>query len=307
MELRHLRYFVAVAEAGHMTRAAERLGLQQPPLSRQIRQLEQRLGAPLFTRHARGVTPTALGRQFLKEARHVLDAAAAMEQRMTRLAAGLRGLLAVGFTSSAAAHAFTPRVLRACRREHPEIELAIAQHNAAELIEAVDAGRLHFAFLRLPVARPAGLTFETLLSESMVLALPIDHALASRYGVDEVVPWPALQGQPLILVRRPGALGLYGELLGLLERLGVAVQVQAEVDRMMTNLNLVAAGAGLSVVPASMQSAQAHSVAYRRLPSAPALQAPITLVFRDDAQPLAKAGFLDLVRRSAAAARAAGP
>lgn len=307
MEFRHLRYFVAVAEAGHMTRAAERLGMQQPPLSQQIRQLEQRLGAPLFTRHPKGVTLTVLGHQLLAEARRVLDGVAAMEQRMTRLAAGLLGLLAVGFTSSAAAHAFTPRVLRACRREYPEIELQIAESNAADLTEAVAAGRLHFAFLRVPVARPAGVTFEALLSEPVVLALPIDHALAGRYRADEAVPWQALHEQPLILVRRPGALGLYGELLSLLDRLGVGVRVHAEVDRMMTNLNLVAAGAGLSVVPASMQTAQGHSVTYRRLPADPVLQAPITLAFRDDDDPVAKATFLALVRRSAAAERAAPP
>ncbi|MDE1928191.1 MAG: LysR family transcriptional regulator, partial [Burkholderiales bacterium] len=280
MEIRQLRYFVAVAEAGHITRAAERLGMQQPPLSQQIRQLERRLGAPLFTRHPKGVTLTVLGRQMLGEARRVLEGVAAMEQRMTRLAAGLLGLLAVGFTSSAAAHAFTPRVLRACRREYPEIELQIAESNAAELTDAVAAGRLHFAFLRVPVARPVGVTFEALLTEPVVLALPVDHPLAERYGADQAVPWQALQGQTLILVRRPGALGLYGELLSLLERIGVAVSVHAEVDRMMTNLNLVAAGAGLSVVPASMRIAQAHSVTYRRLPADPALQAPITLAFR---------------------------
>ncbi len=307
MEIRHLRYFVAVAEAGHMTRAAERLGMQQPPLSQQIRQLEQRLGAPLFTRHPKGMTLTVLGAQMLTEARRVLDGVGAMEQRMTRLAAGLLGLLAGGFTSSAAAHAFTPRVLRACRREYPEIELQIAESNAAELTDAVAAGRLHFAFLRVPVARPAGLSFEALLSEPVVLALPIDHALAERYGPDQAVPWQALHEQPLILVRRPGALGLYGELLSLLERLGVSVRVQAEVDRMMTNLNLVSAGAGLSVVPASMQIAQAHSVTYRCLPAEPALRAPITLAFRDDDDPVAKATFLALVRRRAAAERARAP
>lgn len=307
MELRHLRYFVAVAEVGHMTRAAERLGMQQPPLSQQIRQLEQRLGAPLFTRHPRGVALTVLGQQLLGEARRVLDGVSAMEQRMTRLAAGLLGLLAVGFTSSAAAHAFTPHVLRACRREYPEIELQITESNAAELTEAVASGRLHFAFLRVPVARPAGVTFETLLSEPVVLALPVDHALAARYGADEAVPWQALEDQPLILVRRPGALGLYGELLSLLERLGVSVRVQAEVDRMMTSINLVASGAGLSVVPASMQIAQAHSVAYRRLAVDTVLLAPVTLAFRDDDDPAVKATFLALVRRSAAAERARSP
>ena len=304
MELRHLRYFAAVAETGHMTRAAEQLGIQQPPLSQQIRTLEQALGVALFIRHPKGVTLTAAGRQLLADARRILDGVAALEQRMARVARGLLGLLAVGFTSSAAAHAFTPRVLRACRREYPEIEMQISESNAAELTDAVATGRLHCAFLRVPVARPAGVTFEALLSEPVVLALPIDHALAERYGAADAVPWQALREQPLILVRRPGAAGLYGELLGLLERRGVAVRVHAEVDRMMTNINLVAAGAGISVVPASMQGAHPHSVIYRRLPAEQGLEAPITLAFRDDGDPGVKDTFLALARRSAAHERA---
>jgi DNA-binding transcriptional LysR family regulator len=214
------------------------------------------------------------------------------------------GLLAVGFTSSAAAHAFTPRVLRACRREYPQIELQIAEANAAELTEAVAAGRLHAAFLRVPVAQPDGLRFEALLSEPAVLALPIDHPLAARHPEGSPVPLQALQDQALILVRRPGAPGLYANLLGLLERRGVAVRIHAEVDRMMTNINLVAAGAGLSVVPASMQGAHAHSVTYRPLPADAKLAAPITLVHRDDATDHGVvATFLALARRIAAAER----
>jgi DNA-binding transcriptional LysR family regulator len=304
MELRHLRYFVAVADAGHMTRAAAQLGIQQPPLSQQIRWLEHSLGAPLFTRHPKGVRLTDAGRELLGDARRILDSVVALEHRMALVASGLQGSLAVGFTSSAAAHAFTPRVLRACRREYPDIELQISESNAAELTDAVAQRRLHFAFLRVPVARPAGVTFEALLSEPVVLALPIDHPLCARYGVDETVPWRALHDQPLILVRRPSALGLYGELLNLLERQGVGVRVHAEVDRMMTNINLVAAGAGISVVPASMQGAQAHSVTYRPLPADARLDAPITLAFRDDDDPVVKATFLALVRRSAEAERA---
>ena len=304
MDLRHLRYFTAVAEAGHMTRAAEALGIQQPPLSQQIRALEDELGVVLFVRHPKGVTLTQAGTQLLAEARRVLDQVAGLQQRMARVAQGLQGALSVGFTSSAAAHAYTPRVLRACRREYPDIELQISENNAAELTEAVAAGRLHCAFLRVPVARPPGVCFERLVREEAVLALPIDHPLAAAYGPDEAVPWPALQDQPLILVRRPGAPGLYANLLNLLQREGVAVRIHAEVDRMMTNVNLVAAGAGISVVPASMQGAHAHSVTYRRLPADEGLEAPITLAFQAGDDPGVKSTFLTLARRIAQAALA---
>ena len=159
---------------------------------------------------------------------------------------------------------------------------AFSENNAAELIEAVESGVLHCAFLRVPVARPEGLSFDTLLQEPVVLALPLGHALAEAYRPQDTVPWKALQGQRLILVRRPGAPGIYANLLNLLERQGVSFKVQAEVDRMMTNINLVAAGEGISVVPASMQGVHAHSVTYRPLPPDAGLQAPITLAYRKD-------------------------
>jgi DNA-binding transcriptional LysR family regulator len=299
MDLRQLRYFTAVAETGHMTRAAERLGMQQPPLSQQIRALEKHLGVALFVRHPKGVRLTAAGTLLHSDAQRILGSVAALEERMGRVARGLLGVLSVGFTSSAAAHAFTPRVLRACRHEYPDIALRISENNAAELIEALESRVLHCAFLRVPVARPEVLSFDTLLHEPLVLALPLGHALAEAYRPRETVPWKALNGQRLILVRRPGAPGLYANLLALLERHGVDFTVQAEVDRMMTNINLVAAGEGISVVPESMQGVHAHSVTYRPLPPDTGLQAPITLAYRKDDVDAVTAILLNLARRLA--------
>jgi DNA-binding transcriptional LysR family regulator len=178
MELRHLRYFVAVAETGHMTRAASGLGIQQPPLSLQIRALEAALGTVLFRRHPKGVALTDSGRLLLGEAQRILADVSALEALMARVAKGLVGTLSVGFTSSAAAHAFTPETLRACRGLYPDIELVLSEHNAAEITEAVVSRRLHCGFLRVPVARPPGVLFETLLTEPVVVAVPIDHRLA---------------------------------------------------------------------------------------------------------------------------------
>jgi DNA-binding transcriptional LysR family regulator len=299
MELRHLRYFVAVADAGHVTRAAQQLGLAQPPLSQQIRLLEAEIGAALFHRHPKGVKLTPAGRELLPLARRQLQGLQALQTHMHQVARGQRGRLSIGFTSSAAAHAFTPRLLRDCRRDHPQIDLRLSEGNAAELTEGLQAGTLDCALLRAPVGRPEGLVFETLLVEPALLALPIDHELAHRHGPRSAVPLQALEGQRLILVRRPGAPGLYANLLALLQQRGVNVEVVAEVERMVSNLNLVAAGVGLSLVPASMQGLHPESVAYRRLPPPDSIDAPLTLVVRADEQDGVVGTFCALARKAA--------
>lgn len=298
MDLRQLRYFLAVARAGHITRAAEELGMQQPPLSQQIKALEMELGMPLFQRHPRGVRLTDAGSRLRDEADRLLADFDAMRARMLSLSDGRHGPLSVGFTSSAAAHAFTPETLRACRSRYPGIELTVREANAAEITDAVAAARLHCGFLRVPVSAPAGVVLKTLLHEPAVLALPRGHALARTSAC---VALRDLQDQPLVLVRRPGAPGLYANLLALCAQQGVQVRVAAEVDRMMTNLNLVAAGAGISVVPASMRGVHPHAIVYRALEPAAALDAPLTLAWREADRGGPTATFVALVHRLAAA------
>jgi len=301
MDLRALRYFAAVADTGHMTRAAERLGIQQPPLSQQIKTLERTLGLQLFKRHPRGVTLTEAGRLFLVEARRLLDDADAMRARMKRVAEGQAGVLRVGFTSSAAAHRFVPDALRAFRQCYPGVELQLREANAADLTEALVAGRLHAALLRRPVAQPEGLRFDTLLHEPMVAALPIDRADGSPVRSRRRLPLKRLCENPLILVRRPGAPGMYADLLALCHSQGLAPRVAAEVDRMMTNLNLVAAGVGASVVPASMAGVHAHAVAYLPLAGCDSLDAPLTLAWRDGEDSLPARQFHALLHQRAPA------
>jgi DNA-binding transcriptional LysR family regulator len=300
MDIHRLRCFLTVADSGHVTRAAARLGMQQPPLSQQIRALETELGLVLFERHAKGVTLTAPGRELLAGTRPLVEQFDRLAERMQRVAAGQAGTLAVAFTSSAAAHAFTPRVLRECRALQPGLELRIGEANAAEIIESVAARRVQAGFLRVPVSRPEGVCFEALLREPAVLALPIDHPIARQHKPSAVVPLQALAGEKLILVRRPGAPGLYANLLARLAQLGIAVQVAAEVERMMSNINLVASGSGVSIVPASMRGAHPHSVVYRDLPNDPAIEAPITLAWHRDDQDAITARFVALARRTAA-------
>jgi DNA-binding transcriptional LysR family regulator len=302
MDLKSLKYFVTVAEHGHMTRAAEQLGIQQPPLSLQIKNLERELGLVLFRRHPRGVALTEAGRHFRQEAERLLADMEAMRERMARVANGEEGRLAVGFTSSAAAHRFVPDTLRAFRRAYPRVHLQLHEANADELTQLIDAGRLHCGLLRVPVGQPAGLVFETLLREPVVVALPSDHRLAvERAGQEPVAPM-ALRSvceDGLILVRRPGAPGLYADLLALCHAQGLQPRIVAEVGRMMSNLNLVAAGVGVSVVPRSMVGVHSHAITYVPLDAQHAIDAPLTLVTRADADNLPARLFADLARAMA--------
>ena len=301
MDMRRLRYFLAVAEAGHITRAAAQLGMAQPPLSQQIKTLEAELGLQLFQRHPKGVTLTEAGRLLQDEARGLLRQTDALRQRLQRVAQGEQGQLALAFTSSAAAHAFVPRTLRACRQQHPDIGLDLREANAAEITAAVLANQLDCGLLRVPISRPPGLCFETLFHEPAVLALPIDHPAAPRPGQPpQPLALTALRDEGFILVRQPGAPGLYANLLALCESQGFRPRVVAEVPRMMSNLNLVAAGAGVSVVPASMQGAHPHAVAYCPIADATPLDAPMTLVWRAADQAGPTATFVALARRMAA-------
>ncbi|HEY0817382.1 MAG TPA: LysR family transcriptional regulator, partial [Rhizobacter sp.] len=154
MDIRQLRYFVTVADTGHLTRAAAMLGMQQPPLSQQIKSLERRLGVTLFVRHPKGVSLTPVGHEVLAEARRALEAFDAMAQRVAKITAGVRGVLHLGVTTSAAVHTLTSSVIRTLRQEHPAIEMSMSEANAAGVTDAVASSKLHCGIIRAVVSRP---------------------------------------------------------------------------------------------------------------------------------------------------------
>ncbi|MES2261202.1 MAG: LysR family transcriptional regulator [Pseudomonadota bacterium] len=284
MELRHLRYFLVVAEEAHFTRAAERLGMQQPPLSQQIRALETELGFDLFRRHPKGAALTAGGEVFLREARAILERVDHAAAHAARVAKGIEGCISIGFTSSAAAHPLIPRIVRSYRAARPGVSLEFKEGNAAELTDAVEAGDLDVAFLRQPVRQPPGLTFSHLLDEEMLLVLPIGHTCLKKYASKGMpsIPLIALRDEQFILVRRRGAPGMYADLVDACVRAGFTPNIAVEVDRMLTNISLVAAGAGVSAVPASMKGFHEDSVVYCGIQDdAPGMRAPLTMVSRE--------------------------
>lgn len=294
IELRHLRYFCAIAHAGSFSRAAEALGVQQPPLSQQIRQLEEALGFALFERHRKGVTLTHGGATFLREAETVLLAAREAVTRSRRSADGRVGELRLGVTSSAMAHQLFPEVLRKYRVAYPDVDVRIFEGNAASVTERVHAGTLEAALIRRPVLELSGLQYLTLDVEPMVLLLPQDHELA-RGPQHRPVGLEALADQRMILVRRPGAMGMYGDLIEAFRRAGIKPMVVAEVEQMLTNIALVAAGVGLSVVPASMTGIHESRVVYRKLDPRLGLEAPLNLVSQARSDNAVLKRFIELV------------
>jgi DNA-binding transcriptional LysR family regulator len=299
IELRLLRAFVAVAEEGHVTRAAERLGMRQPPLSRLLQGLEARLGCRLLRRLPRGVAPTEAGLALLEEARAVLARAAAVEDAVRRAARGEAGRLAVGFTSSAALHPFVPAAIRRFREASPGVRMELDEAGTAELVEGVLLGRLDAAFVRSPAGAVAGLRVEPVLEEPMLVALPEGHRLA-RGDDGSPLPLAALAEEAFVLYRRRSGPGLYDAILAACRGAGFAPMVVQEAPRLPATLSLVAAGLGASVVPASMRRLAVAGVAYRTLCGCPGLSAPVRLVLRRAGASATAARFAAAVVRLAA-------
>jgi DNA-binding transcriptional LysR family regulator len=300
MELRHLRYFVMVAEERHFTRAAARLNMQQPPLSQQIRALEEELGFDLFKRHPKGVDLTAGGLVFLQEARGILARVKEGSLRASRAAHGIEGQLSIGFTSSAAAHPLIPRIIRAYRERYPGVAVSLKEGSAQKLTEMSIEGGVDVGILRAPVSRHQSIEFHRLLNEEMLLTLPVGHRLLAAHHPSAKPPSISLddlQDEQFILVRRPGAPGMYANLIKACQNAGFNPKIAFEVERMLTNVSLVAAGAGISIVPASMKDVHKESVVYCPIAHArPRLHAPITLVCRSFNQLPPLQNFIDLSR-----------
>jgi DNA-binding transcriptional LysR family regulator len=276
--LAQLRAFVAVAEALHFRRAAEALRVAQPALSAQIKLLEAEVGGPLLLRDRRKVALTDAGASLLVEARVALRAVEGAVLAARAVHSGEAGRLRVGLTGSTAFHPRVTRALRLFRELHPRVELILAERNTLGLLSALRERELDAAFVRPPFVAMDGLTATVLEEEPLVVALPAGHRLARRRSLD----LRDLAGETILL--RPRAVGV-----GLDEAieeacrgagLGPAVFVRHAAPQMSSIIGLVAAGLGVSVVPASMRALVRGEVAYRRLTGPGRLTAPIAFARR---------------------------
>jgi DNA-binding transcriptional LysR family regulator len=265
MELRHIRYFLAVAEERHFTRAAAKVGIGQPPLSQQIKDLEGEVGAALFHRLARGTELTAAGKAFLAGVKEMPLIAQRATMAARRAARGETGSLHVGFTASATFNVVVPSTIRAFRRAYPDIDLTLEEANTAPLITRLREGTLDAAFLRPGAADTGELQVRRLSEEPMVVALPERHHAAAFEPIDLAL----LKDDPFLLFPREIVPTLYGTVVGACRKAGFEPIIGQLVPHMASIVNLVAAELGISIVPASMMQVRVTGIAYRQIAGEP--------------------------------------
>lgn len=298
MDLRQLRYFVAVAEEGHVTRAAERLGIQQPPLSQAIQAFERELDVQLFRRKPRGVELTEAGAALKADATRILADVEAALARARRTARGEEGRITIGFTISAPFHPFVPGVLRAFRENHPQVMVHLEESGTAELVAALRAERIDAAFVRSPADEGEGVSIHPLLDEPMVAALPRTHPLA-RGKRSAALALTDLAATPFVLYRRASGPGLYDAITAACRDAGFTPRVGQEAPHLVATLNLVASGLGITLVPASLSAMRLDGVVFRPLAPVRGLVAPLRLACRTVDHAAVARRFVALARQMA--------
>lgn len=257
IELRHLRYFIAVAEELHFGRAAERLRISQPPLSQQIQALELQIGARLLLRNNRNVSLTPAGEMFLRNAYQVLSQVEDAAAQAARIHRGEIGELTLGFTSSSPFIGAVSRSLKHFRQLHPHVHLQMAEINSRQQIEPLLDGKLDLGIMR-NTRLPDGLDYRLLLDEPLVAVLPEDHPLAKHAELEV----QALADQPFVFFSREVGTALYDEILSLLSGAGITPYITQEVGEAMTIVGLVSTGLGVSILPASFMRINVDGVKY---------------------------------------------
>ncbi|HEX6536489.1 MAG TPA: LysR family transcriptional regulator [Gemmatimonadaceae bacterium] len=301
-ELRHLRAFIAVAEAEHVTRAAERLHIAQPALSRQMRQLEAAVGAALFTRVGRGVRLTPAGRAFLEDARAVLTAVAAAAAHARRVERGTAGVLRIGFVEVASASGLVPEAVRRFAVAHPDVGVDLREMTSGAQIAALRDHALDIGFVCGMAADQArGLRAETVLADPLVAVLSARHPLARMPRI----PPAALVGERLLMVRRQLGPTLHADVEAVFARAGAPMELVQEVSQMQTVVHLAAAGVGIGIVPLSV-AASARSDAVVKPVIGLSARHRTQLVVPADRRSIAADGFAAACKRAAVELRRQG-
>lgn len=283
MELRHLRYFIAVAEELHFTRAAERLHIGQPPLSQAIQALEAGIGAQLFARTSRSVRLTEAGKLFLLDARRILALSEQAAETARRAERGEAGELRVGFTFSTPLTPFFAAVINRYRREHPAVTLTLHEMATLRQLDGLAQRTLDLGFIR-PPERGAGddVKLTTLRHDPLVAVLPSALPLARR----KTVAIRDLEGLPFVMYPPDAGTGIYPQIFRLCRDAGFVPQVALEAGEASTIIGLVAAGCGVSVLPAAFGRIRMDGVCYRPISDKAATTTLLLAQHADGGSPL---------------------
>ena len=258
MELRHLRYFLAIAADRHFTRAARKLGIAQPPLSQQIRQLEEEVGTRLFTRTTRGVALTAAGEAFLPHAEAALREVERARTAARRTSHGELGTIRIGFTSAASLNPLVPAAISSFRNAFPEVELRLVVQPTTPLLAQISQDVIDVAFVRPTQTERESLHAIPLPDERLWVALPTGHALVAR----KRIRLGELSNEPFILYPRANGSLLYDSIIAACQTAGFSPRVVQEAPQMASMVSLVAAGVGVTLVPESVCQLRPAGVRY---------------------------------------------
>lgn len=257
MELRHLRYFLAVAEELNFTRAAQRLHIAQPPLTQQIKALEAEMGVTLIDRSAYRIELTEAGRVFAAEVARILGEVRNAVLVAKRAARSAAGQVRVGFTASASFNPLVTRTFLTFRSHYPAIDVSLEESQSTELGMALREGRIDVAFVRPPLTAD-GIEVQSLEEEEMVVAVARGHRLARRKRIN----LRELEPETFILYPRTVRPGLADTVIAACEQAGFVPRVEQYAPQLSSTINLVATSLGISIVPRSMQALQPQAVTY---------------------------------------------
>jgi DNA-binding transcriptional LysR family regulator len=292
MELRHLRYFFAVAEELNFTRAAKRLGISQPPLSMQIRQLEKEMGTPLFHRRARGIELTSTGKLLLEEARLILKHVDRAKTDVRRRGRGETGQINLGSVGGTYFHPLIPAIIREYRMHFPDVVLFPQASSTSLLVARLRCGQVDIAFIRPPLSDDEGVVIEPLVDEPAVMVLPAGHPLSRSISA----PLGAFAKETFVLFPRELNPGNYDSFIAACHRAGFSPKLGQEAPQIVSTIPLVAAGLGVSIVPRSTSRILADSVIYLPI-EGDAPRALIGLAHRRDDPSPAVRNFIAVAHR----------
>lgn len=287
MELRHLRYFLALADELSFTRAADRVGIAQPPFSQQIQALEQEIGVRLVDRTPRRVVLTEAGAILAERVRFILSRIGEAVVVTQQVGRGISGHVCVGFTESGCFHPAVTRTLLEFRQAYPDLHVTLQENSSTNLVAMIRDGTVDAAFIRPPFEADEVVAYTALLHEKMVVAIPKGHRLASR----KATTLAGLSDEVFVFYHRDVRPGLTDVVIAACERSGFRPRLSQEAPQLTSTLNLVAAGLGVAIVPESLRHLRTNDIAYLRL-TGDAPQAALGLASRADVRSAALGNFI---------------